>query len=65
MFDQIWYNRLKVWDEAGFRQGYFTVDNIFVLHLMILKSLNEKKPFYCAYIDLKKAFNSVYIDVMV
>ena len=39
---------------------YSTVDAIFILESLINKSIREKKRLYCAFIDLKRAFDSVY-----
>jgi len=66
LFDQILYNRLKVSNieineaQCGFRQDYSTVDNVFVLQALISKSFMDKQTLYCAFIDLKRAFNSIY-----
>ena len=46
--------------QAGFRRGYSTIDNIFVLHVMVQKYLCKSKGrFYCVFIDFSKAFDSV------
>jgi hypothetical protein len=66
VFDNVLYNRLKICDidihesQSGFRKGYSTADNIFVLQSLVTKSFMERKTLYCAFIDLKRAFNSVY-----
>jgi hypothetical protein len=46
--------------QAGFRKGFSTIDNIFVLHMLsdILKQ--NKKKLYCAFIDFSKAFDKVW-----
>ena len=63
------YNRLKLWEtdgdilsesQAGFRAGYSTVDHIFTLNSLVTKAFIEKKHLYCAFIDIKKAFNSIF-----
>jgi len=46
-------------EQAGFRKGYSTVDNIFVLYNVIEKYLNRHRKLYVAFIDFKKAFDSV------
>ena len=47
-------------NQAGFRAGYSTVDNAFVLYYIVNKYLNMKrKPVYVAFVDFKKAFDSV------
>ena len=61
--------RLAIWvedyiklseEQAGFRKGYSTLDNIFVLNALIQKYLSKRKGrFYVAFIDFRKAFDSV------
>ena len=47
-----------------FRKGCSTTDAIFVLHNLIQKILNDKKRLYCAFVDLKKAFDSIYRNAL-
>lgn len=61
--------RLTLWSElneniveeqAGFRSGYSTIDNIFILTSIITKYLSKKKGvLYCAFIDFSKAFDCI------
>ena len=69
LFTIIINERLKKWAlenniilnaQFGFKADYSTVDAIFILESLINKSIREKKRLYCAYIDLKRAFDSVY-----
>ena len=46
--------------QFGFRKGRSTVDAIFVLNAVVSKCLNENKRLACAFIDFKKAFDSIY-----
>lgn len=47
--------------QAGFREGYSTVDNAFILNAFVDKYLNKKKgKLYVAFVDFKKAFDSVH-----
>ena len=46
-------------EQAGFRQGYSTIDHVFVLHTLIELYLFSKKKVYCAFIDYKKAFDLI------
>ena len=46
--------------QAGFRRGFSTVDNIFVLNTLINLLQNSRKKLFCAFIDLKRAFDSVW-----
>ena len=61
-------NRLKIWEQEneictdaqfGFKTNQSTNDAIFILKYIIDKNLNSKKKLYCAFIDLKKACDSV------
>ena len=57
-----WSEALGKVDEAqaGFRRGYLTVDNIFILQSVVQKYLSRKRgKFYCAFVDFSKAFDSV------
>ena len=47
-------------NQAGFRRGYSTIDNIFVLHSLITLSNLSKKKLYCIFIDFEKAFDKVW-----
>ena len=71
LFTSILNNRLQVFTEkydkikqnqAGFRKGFSTVDNIFALNVLINLVQNRRKKFYCAFIDLKRAFDTVWRD---
>ena len=46
-------------EQAGFREKYSTIDHILVLHSIIDLYLSQKKRVYCAFVDYKKAFDSV------
>ena len=52
-------NDVIVEEQAGFRKGYSTIDNIFVLNCLVNRHLTRKKKLYVAFIDFKKAFDSV------
>ena len=53
------YNKLAE-SQAGFREGYRTVDNAFVLYSIIDKYFNSRGKFvYVCFVDFKKAFDSV------
>ena len=46
--------------QAGFREGYLTVDNAFILSAILQKYLNRKGgKLYVCFVDFKKAFDSV------
>ena len=44
-------------EQAGFREGYATLDHIFSLHCIIDLALAQKKRLYCAFVDYRKAFD--------
>ena len=46
-------------EQAGFRKGYSTIDHIFNLKCLIDLYLFRKRELYCAFIDYRKAFDSV------
>ena len=46
-------------EQAGFREGFSTMDYVFVLHSIINIYLSKKKRLYCSFIDYKKAFDLV------
>ena len=46
-------------EQAGFREGYSTLDHIFALHSLVKFYLTHPKRLYCAFIDYKKAFDLV------
>jgi hypothetical protein len=43
--------------QAGFCKDYRTIDQLFILRTLIEQSKAKKKPLYCCFVDLKKAFN--------
>lgn len=46
--------------QAGFRKGFATIDNIFVLHNLIDIIGKGNKQLFCAFVDLKQAFDKVW-----
>ena len=69
IFTAILNNRLTTWadalgeiDEAqaGFRRGYSTVDNIFILQSIVQKYITKnRRKLYCGFVDFSKAFDTV------
>lgn len=73
LFTRILNNRLYFWadcygvlieNQMGFRAGYSTVDNMFVLNALIDTILGQGRKLYCAFIDFKKAFDYVNRDCL-
>ena len=69
LFTSILNNRLNYYIEsfeilnetqAGFRSGYSTIDNIFVLNALIDVLKSKRKKVYCCFIDFSKAFDKVW-----
>ena len=69
LFTSILNNRIYTWAEEherlsdaqfGFRKERSTVDAVFILQNLIQHVLNQNKFLYCAFVDLRKAFDSVY-----
>ena len=48
--------------QTGFRKTYSTCDSIFALHMLISILFNQKKKLFCAFIDFKRAFDTVWRD---
>jgi len=50
---------LRAKGQAGFRKDYRTTDQLFILRIFIEQSKVKKKPLYCCFVDLKKAFDTM------
>ena len=48
--------------QSGFRKDHSTTDNIFILHNLIDLVCKGKKNLFCAFINLKQAFDKVWRD---
>lgn len=55
-------NEFKIISEnqTGFRKGYSTTDNIFVLHALIEIYVSLNKKICCTFVDVRKAFETVW-----
>ena len=73
VFTAILNKRLYAWaeneekiskEQAGFRKGYSTIDHIFTLITMVKSKLDSRRvgKVYVAFIDYKKAFDTVDRD---
>ena len=58
----IFANELSIISEnqAGFRKGYSTIDNVFVLHALIELYFSFGKKLYCTFVDFRKAFDTIW-----
>ena len=68
LFTAVLNNRFNVYlenmdvlceEQAGFRKGYSTTDHIFILKCLVDLYLHRYKHLHCAFIDYRKAFDSV------
>ena len=69
LFVSVLYNRVNKWCEEnsiltdaqfGCRKNFSTTDAVFALHTLILHFMNVNARLPCAFVDHKKAFDSVY-----
>ena len=69
LFTAVLNARLKVYtetenfigeDQIGFRENYSTIDGIFSLYSLIDLMKKRRKKLFCAFIDLKKCFGSIW-----
>ena len=69
LFTSVINQRLCTWAETydklsdaqfGFRKDRSTVDAIYILQSIVQHVLNHRNCLYCAFVDLRKAFDSVY-----
>ena len=51
-------------EQAGFRNGYSTVDNMYTLYSMILKQFYKNRKLYVAFVDFRKCFDSINRDAL-
>ena len=66
LYDWLEDNQKISESQAGFRQGYTTTDHIFTLYAVTQKYLSKKgSKLYVAFVDLKKAFDSVRRHVLI
>ena len=74
IFRKVLNNRLVRWgnvyskfyeEQAGFREKYCTVDQIFVLNSVVQKYLSRPKGrFYCAFVDFSTAFDCIQHNLL-
>jgi hypothetical protein len=49
-------------NQSGFRKGYSTIDNIFVLYAFFELLKLKKKKLFVTFVDFEKAFDKVWKD---
>ena len=69
LFTCVINNRLQLFSEnhdkiihcqAGFRKRFSTADHIYALHTLIDLVQNKGKKLFCCFVDLKRAFDTVW-----
>ena len=51
-------------NQSGFRPGFTTTDNIFIINSMIDIFKSQKKKLYCTFVDFKQAFDRVWRNAL-
>ena len=51
-------------EQAGFREGYSTIDHVFSLYAMIFKQFSKNQKLYAAFIDYRRCFDSINKDAL-
>ena len=51
-------------NQCGFRKGYSTIYNLFIIHSLFEILKFKKKKMFCAFIDFEKAFDTVCRDAL-
>ena len=57
-------NKILNENQAGFRKGYSTIDNIFLVSSLINLMCSKKKKLFCAFVDYQKAFHSIWREAL-
>ena len=47
-------------NQSGFRKGFSTKDNIFIMHALVSIYFSFGVKLYCAFVDFRKAFHTVW-----
>jgi hypothetical protein len=55
---------LRAKGQTGFRKDYRTIDQLFILCILIEYSKAKKKSFYCCFVDFKNAFDTMLHEVL-
>src|SRR5436309_2277882 len=71
LFEIVVNSRLYAWadenrtlrdEQGGFRSDRRCADQMFLLHEIVTERKEQRLPTYCAFIDVKKAYDSVWRD---
>jgi hypothetical protein len=55
---------LRAKGQAGFRKNFCTMDNMYILQMLIEQSIHKRKKMYCCFVNFRKAFNTVPHDLL-
>ena len=47
-------------NQSGFRKGFSTTDNMFIMHALVSIYFSLGEKLYCTVVDFRKAFNTVW-----
>ena len=68
-FSSILNNRLNIFSDTinlisgsqtGFRKGFSTTDNVFVLYALVTIYFSLSRKLFCTFVDFKSAFDTVW-----
>ena len=51
-------------EQLGFRENHSTTDGVFILHVLSKLMKHTNRQLYCAFIDLKKCFGSIWREAL-
>ena len=58
-------NNLLAKEQAGFRKGYRTTDQIYILSKLVQETLKSRdKRLYCCFVDFSKAFDNIWHEAL-
>jgi hypothetical protein len=47
-------------NQSGFRKGFSTTDNIFIMHALVSIYFSLGKQLYCTFVDFRKSFYTLW-----
>ena len=60
----MWKKSILGEEQAGLREGYSTIDHIFVLKSIIDIYLHKNKKLYCVFVDYKAAYDRINMAIL-